>query len=299
MKNNLDFVYKAAKLFIRRVKKGTSGYSEEPYAGICAYAFCTDSVLVESGNNACHAGLQFGGRVEEKLGGKVEYVVDAIYPSEVEKNLRRSYIKFIMSCKAYKDVFVQEDVDLCLKRGYVLANTDVPSNLLASGLFSLRMGNERPTMINSWGILVDMGIDEAIAYVLCHTTRFNKDKMILTCPEGHHIGLNIKVMEKEHVYNFLDGVASDPNPLYKEYNNYYPVEGVFGRNTEDKSKSIYRLIGNFFEVKHNGVVVKDERPYLFYREPKQIVKDYMSYVYNDKLKGFILELANLIEERKI
>jgi len=262
------------------------------YKGICNYGFITGKNWRIGGNSACHAGLR-------RAGENIDYVVDIVYPVKSAKSalqtdeMRIAYMDFIMNCKAYEGVIVNRNAKYCFHQGYVVANTDVPSNQLASCLFSLRMGNERPEMIKVWWELVQIGVDKDIAYIFAHSINILEgDVFFKGYVESHHIGINTGKMGVGGVYNFIDGVLEGANEDFYEATDYNSVNALFGYHGDFHSHFLEYVQKNIGESKGK------KREYLFYGDkPKKINKTRFLYGYN--FKSVALKLANEIRGRKL
>ena len=287
-KKLLAFARKKAKEFVKQVDAAN-------YPSIAYYGACTEKEFRPSGNHACHAGLGYPrGYGGGALKGTIEYVIDAIYPKEgLEDSVRIAYIDFIMNCPAYKDVLVTTKAEEAYKDGYVLAKAERPANHLASCLFSLRMASERPKMIQTWYDLVELGVDKSVAYILCHSILIKDKQVFIINPETHHIGLNVRVMGRENVLNFITGTHAGIKKMpYSEDHNYLYVEGLFGRNGD-----FHPAVKAFIKEASKGGKV-DDRPYLFYKAPAED-KAEGTYPINETLIKGLLEFSKtLVEEAK-
>lgn len=296
MSKELDFANEQGEQFYKMVRDNWD-FPEE-----CSYGFCYEQggelKFRYSTNNACHAGLGYPTGNSGEHMHNLSHIVDVIYPrEEVDRNLRIRYIDYLINCPAYKDVIVKDkSVEELHDQGYLIANSDVPSNQLASCLMSLRMAWERSHITTTWGLLVEMGVDPDVAFIMSHSIKITDREIRRISPSVGHVGIYVSTMNISAVYNFLDGVIANPNDNYRDNHRYMPVSSMFGSGGTDYHYGVFtHALRDVLDGEEH-----EEHEFLFHKPPKENDDGKReNWEVSEENMVKLYELGKMIEERKL
>lgn len=202
--------------------------------------------VLHHGNQACHAGLNNPTANSPLTKGEtIQFIVSRIQgkhyhdlPAEVEEH----YFKWLTTHSPYRSVFVKRGGKAVRNLGFLVARTDVPSNLLAGAMFAHRMTSEAPWHVLAWHKLVKEGVHPCVAFA--HSFQVKTDNtyenMLVATASGHRPWCGAS-FTKKMVLNFMNDVMPRANPPYVERYNYYPVHALWGDDSNDGGHLIKEL----------------------------------------------------------
>lgn len=226
-----EWVEKAVKEMVANVGKNTAAITY--FSVIDEYG----NVHINS-NIYCHAGLSspFGYNYKGKR--RIALIVSRIQQRRVETganyilstDIVDKYLRWLTTKSAYRSVFAKRGGKAVREFGFVVARTDVPSNLLAGALVAKRQLSEHPWHVYIWHELVKNGVDPSIAFAHSFQAKtVNGFDQFVVAPNSGHTPWDGMCFTKKMATNFRDGVMVEPNGKYsKGHYSYSPVHNLWG-----------------------------------------------------------------------
>ena len=214
--------------------------------GVAQYSVAFDDgekiVNVVNTNVYCHAGLNNpGGGKYGYEGGEYKYVggqkgvpvavFNSICNIVVDDKIALRYLEWLQNFSPWAEIWMTKSARVTLKQGVMVANTDVPSNLLAGGMFASRSIWEYPNIALVWNAFVERGLHPQIAYYLAHIFDTSWGN-ISWHPKSGHVALDGNNCIPTHIVNFLTNNRDD-QPSYRETKNYTNVHATWKKPNED------------------------------------------------------------------
>lgn len=202
----------------------------------------TDDTIYHNTNQYCHAGLsdafhyRWGdakGRVPRLIVHRIQWENNPYrqLPHKVVDN----FLSWLTLKSPYARVFVTKGGKTNRKRGYLVARTNVPANLMAGGLFAARMITEHyGNIVWSWWKLVERGVHPSIAFVHAHTVSCKDHENIVITNQDWHTPLSGSYCNREYVLNFKEGNMVSPLEKYNVCLTYETVHGLWGSRYDNE-----------------------------------------------------------------
>ena len=138
---------------------------------------------------------------------------------------REAYLEYLSYRSPYRKAFAIKGGKKILDDGYAVFNTNIPGNLMAAAMLSVRMMWEYPGVPFIWHELVKNGVHPDVAYlhayqVQCH----DLENVTINIGLCSHTPINGNVFSKEFATNF---VKHNPvNAINKNYNVCHAYRGM-------------------------------------------------------------------------
>lgn len=186
-------------------------------------------VIRHDSNQACHASLsgyagskyiisrlQWGNKWDEKIAPK-QVVID--------------FLEWLTKKSPYAEVFLYGGGERTFRRGFLIAQTEVPANLLAGAMFAHRAVTEHKSYImKNWYEMYKRGVNPAVAFCYAHGFSNGAQGLFIHTPISADWHISIPTYASEaFIKNFRDGVKVNPNQIYKKNAAYYPVHSLWGK----------------------------------------------------------------------
>lgn len=158
----------------------------------------------------------------------------------LEKRQLYDYYDFLINRSPWSPCFEPINGEKAFKAGSCVLKVDVPANMLQGALISTRNTWEYPLNIGIWWELVQLGVEERLAFIACYLVSRDGDGVVPTDFRRDHIAIAPGSMDKRGVEAFLSGT-----PLFERgvYTSGDRSDGVI-RAFEGEGTRIY---GSFSE----------------------------------------------------
>lgn len=193
------------------------------------------AVIDEKGNTyhdnswQCHVGLNYAEVGKYILLNRLQFgYAKRPLPDEIIDE----YLMYITKHSPYKDAFYRKGGKKVREYGYVVMDTTVPANYMASALVALRMIWENPGIPFLWSKLVKEGVHPDVAY--CHAYQVNCPdlKTVGTHPCNSHTSWDGGRFIKKMVKNFITNNIQVKNASYIEGGKYAPMCFMYGEGQQ-------------------------------------------------------------------
>lgn len=204
-------------------------------------AIVTEDYTHFNPNQACHAGLdnRYYKGFPMKAGSRIA-VVSSIQKLEVDENVARDFIDYLVNRSCYMDAFASKDVDFILANGFI-CNTDVPANLLAAGLIASRRMWEYAYVCRGWFSMKEAGVHEDVAFGLAHSLKFNNGEVSHYETSGH-CSVNGGALNMATLKNMMERNIKRKRTNYIDDTEYIGVHDLYFEGGDSLSVDLKRLI---------------------------------------------------------
>jgi hypothetical protein len=136
-----------------------------------------------------------------------------------------AYLEYLSYRSPYRKAFAIKGGKKILDDGYAVFNTNIPGNLMAAAMLSVRMMWEYPGVPFIWHELVKNGVHPDVAYLHSYQVQCKDFETLTTVGIGSHSPINGSGFSKQFATNF---VKHNPvNAIDKNYNVYHVYNGMF------------------------------------------------------------------------
>lgn len=208
--------------------------------GVAKYSvtFDHDGKIINrvNSNIYCHAGLN-SPRGDYYSKDKVPdqaipiAVFNSICRIGVDNKIALRYLEWLQNYSPWSEVWHTKSARVTLKQGIMVANTDVPANLLAGAMFASRSLWEYPNIANTWNAFVNGGLHPDLSYYLSHVLTISGENMI-TYGHSGHVALDGLGCLPYHMVNFIMRNRKDMDS-YRKISTYGNVHGTWKKANPD------------------------------------------------------------------
>ncbi len=209
----------------------------------CVVGNAGHAKAVES--QACHAGL---GSFRWDKKEKPTYVLSAIQKSRVETVLSKDHLAAYVNClvneSAYKDVFLEKDVDKIVQQEAFVADAAAPCNLLVGALIAGRRTHEMTGQAFMCAELIMAGVMLSLALMLgCCLSYDSIRKQVWGYDHGSG-HMSLQGFSSSYVCNFLNCAPQKLHQPWNECYNYQDITNTWigGKNS---GPSLHQLLHKF------------------------------------------------------
>ena len=186
-------------------------------------------------NIYCHAGLHDPRHQYTKDAIPNKAVPIAVFNSicriGVDEKIALRYLEWLQNFSPWAEVWHTKSARVTLKQGIMVANTDVPANLLAGAMFASRSMWEYSKIAQTWDAFVTKGLHPDLAYYLSHIMRISGQNMVIARESGH-VALDGINCLPEHIVNFITRNRNDTDS-YRKLGTYSSVHATWKNNRKD------------------------------------------------------------------
>jgi hypothetical protein len=174
----------------------------------------------------CHVGLNYSEGVQKYfLLNRLQFGnAKRPLPDEIIDE----YLLYITKHSPYKDAFYRKGGKKVREYGYVVMDTTVPANYMASALVALRMIWEYPGIPFLWSKLVKEGVHPDVAYCHAYQVSCNDLKTVSTNESWSHTSWDGHQFTNKMVKNFIRNKIKVKNAPYVEGGKYAPMCFMYG-----------------------------------------------------------------------
>lgn len=213
---------------ITALKRASKLKKNHGHVAFYSVIFQDGDKLVEkkNGNTACHAGLSFWDERRTPIA-----VFNALGSIAVDDKVALRFLEWLQNYSPYASIWHSKSAKTTLSRGIMVANTDVPSNLLAGGMFASRALWEYPSLSKVWNAFVEKGLHPDLSFYLSHFYKLSNDgSFSINTWEGHCALSGISgYSHHNYVVNFITNNRID-RPSYRETRQYSGVTATWSKN---------------------------------------------------------------------
>lgn len=152
-----------------------------------------------------------------------------ILPKEVEL----WFVDYILNRSPYAITFVEKDAVKALETRLTVSSGDHPGNLVAGGVVALRRLWEHVYVARAAYDLVQLGVNEDLAFILGHTIQSpskidEHTKVSWTANLSWHTSVDPGIMDFKAIKNFLGHKVAHPGASYVSSGIYRGYSNMFG-----------------------------------------------------------------------
>lgn len=174
-------------------------------------------------NTACHAGLNDREYGMPDNGDRIA-VIHSIQHCCTKPLLHEEKLKFLdwlLNRSPYCSVFVSKSAKSALKREVIICDADTPANLMAGGMVAARTLSEYVTVVRVWFDLVNLGVNENLAFLVGHIIQTNRERTYISFDAlAGHCSIDGYNIGEEIVENFINSKPISLKGSYKNQSNY-------------------------------------------------------------------------------
>lgn len=181
----------------------------------------------------CHAGLQYNQGVKSPIA-----VLDGIQHLKVKEEIARRFYEWLFNYSPFESIFQSKSAKTALSHHTMIANTDVPANLMVAGLIAARMTSEYPKIPNIWDAFVNRGLHPNIAFAFAHTLSTEVECQTLTQSnaDGHTSIAGTSVYRKKSYSTAF--YLNKPVHLMKPYREHQTYDNLHKIWDNEKVKTL-------------------------------------------------------------
>ena len=167
-----------------------------------------------------------------------EFVVDTLYKYKMrtyEDNLDQyavNYLDWLFNRSPYSSCIATGDAKEVYRKGYYILKGESPSNLVGGAMVAVRMLWERPFIVKTWNVLVGMGVDENLSFVIAHSFNIKGGKLGDLEQLFGHIAINVYSMDVSDVKLFLSNSPISLNDPLKQNSRYDGLNRLFSKGNQ-------------------------------------------------------------------
>lgn len=172
---------------------------------------------------ACHATVLGYGRYTPTAAIISRIRRDGADNCKQSENSVRFY-DWLFNRSPFASVFMYKVAQARFDEGWCVVSANHPANLVQGALITSRNSWEFPQNVDRWAKLVDLGVDENLAYLMVHfLSDMDKTTISLTRRSHQHVALGLGLSHKgAKAY-----VTCQPLNLHKKYSEGGEATGVF------------------------------------------------------------------------
>lgn len=191
-----------------------------------------NKITLQRKTGACHAFMNRVDTSEGVVGFANTLQYEFRSPGAMPPYLSESYLQWLMNDSPLQEAFLHKDAARAIDTKFVLMNAhNVPSNMLLAALQSQRRMWEIPHVIQTWEHLVNVGCNEALAYIikgflLVEAVSPTAYKVDLSLTSGQHCPVPNSA-SLDWCKNFINHDVKCPNPVWTQEGRYDSPNTVF------------------------------------------------------------------------
>lgn len=212
-----------------------------------------------SPNQACHAGLQNNYDGNDENGALA--IVSLIHDNEgCDTVTQTDFLNWLFNDSPYAEVFVDKNAEHSLDRGFIIARTDLPSNLIVGGLIASRRVSEYSWIAKMQCSLMNAGCKPELAYLASHLVNIDLDDRgsQFAYPQVGHTSINIAAMGRVALRNFINHKPTRCNRDFIKCREYTGVDATWNDDSvrEDTPFTLGEKVKNLIDYKFDEVKVE-------------------------------------------
>lgn len=226
------------KLGREAVDESIAGWVKKAFkeaAGVASYAVVLQSKatgkvkLLSQINDVCHARIDVHGRELERydVAALIDFPYNGSFARDGEPMKRyKQYVDYMINRSPWAVAFKAKPVDEVINTGIEM-DVEKPAGQVAGALIALRHGTEYPEKVKSFVKLLDMGIDEASAWILSFMFNHGKNGFSYGNHTGGHQAI-ASAMDADVIFKFFKkGFPKlERKKPYREATKYRVFEAV-------------------------------------------------------------------------
>lgn len=223
------------------------------------YSFTVNSVwgvvnkngkLEKCGHTNC-----FAATTNVKTGSK--YFINRVQHNGIcqmpaREKYKKDLIKFydlLFNESTWADVFITKSGEEVMETGYMVARTDVPSNMLIQAMQAARIPTEYSNTMWAWIDLSEAGVNPKLAFLIAMCMRGGDRRegtVDFRNTSSNHRCLDVRSLSAQKVKAMVEVNPHNPNPNFTEDTNYYSpnrIERLWGSYDDDDFRKF--IVDNF------------------------------------------------------
>lgn len=162
----------------------------------------------------CHSGVM--GRGSNRSLAIVTLIDrnESLGQKRLKKRQLYDYYDFLINRSPWSHCFEPISGEKAFKAGSCVLKVDVPANMLQGALISTRNSWEYALNIEIWWELVQLGVEERLAFIACYLVSRDGDGVVPTDFRRDHIAIAPGSMDKQGVEAFLSGTPLFERGVY-------------------------------------------------------------------------------------
>ena len=225
------------------VKSAAGCLDANSYLGII-YEDKLEHKYFKIGRGPCHGDLNTNALTYKKDGLKKTNwsVLSNVQPLRTKKETALSFYDWLFNRSPWKDVFLVKDSQEAIDNG-IIANTELPENLVISGLIASRFVTESyNTEISERARMYDeiksLGFSENFAFIFSQVFKFLSEKKYqiqYTPISSGHCVFEFHNADEIYYKNFIDNTPENLSDITFQKNGGYGQQGYTGSGIWGKS----------------------------------------------------------------
>lgn len=222
---------------------------------------------------------------------KYKYILSGLQRNnnpDATKEDKLMFADFFINKSPWKKVFVEQTPEDVVNDEMWIIDANNPANLIANACVATRIISEFPAKFKAWRRMVKTGIDETLAFFMCHYVAARDDdgeKLIIT-GDGGHVCFESS-FDKHYFNNFLNGNYQNEEPHMSEGIGYRRINNIWGIPLSKLNS--YKL-SETIRPRDNGKVVNLD---IFYRS----ANGEHAFITDFEVKGLAEDFVKLVNEK--
>lgn len=191
-----------------------------------------DGTLINSNNQACHAGLRSGAyKIKQDNRPLLSYVISGVQKAgrgSLDEGVKEAFIDWMIKKSPYRSTIVNKSVGSVL-RNHWWFDVNTPMNVMSGGAIATRLISEWPNKANIWYRMVKLGCNPSEAFTFTPYFRGTSASISVDDDYGGHqavCGLGQKYMSA-----FVNGKPVAPGGIYKTELSYGGIGACWGQGS--------------------------------------------------------------------
>jgi hypothetical protein len=154
-----------------------------------------------------------------------------------------AFYDWLFNRSPYADCFMYKSAKNALREKCAVLRTDQPGNILQGALICTRNTWEFAPHIRIWHRLVQEGVNENLAFILCYCVSEREGAIKATSASRDHVAISTRIMTMQGAKAFLAGAPLKKTELYNKGGTYEGVIAAF----EGRGNPFFPVFKNLFD----------------------------------------------------
>lgn len=164
-----------------------------------------------------------------------------------------AYYDWLFNRSPYAGCFMYKAAKNALREKCAVLRTDQPANILQGALIATRNTWEFAPNIRIWHRLVEAGVNENLAFILCYCVSENERQLTASGVSRDHISIQTAHMHMQGAKAFVEGTPLRVNEAYNKGGSYEGVTEAFLGRGGNFFAHFYSLFQSFGDKKKTGI----------------------------------------------